>query len=126
MAQEIAYKLILCAGNHASILAHKNKWPSAWDDDVAGRVEHTGTIAVSVLFVIALCNCRVRVRGVFLMDFDIQAYQAVFVEGDFGHPLGSEVGFQMDLNIPQVWRSILIFFPDGHGPGVRPRLFQQT
>ena len=101
--QEIANKFVRRADNHASILAREDEWPSARDEDVAGRVEHTGTIAVSVLFVIALCNCRAGVRGVFLMTFDIQAYQAVFVEGDFGHPLGSEVRFQLDVDIPQVW-----------------------
>ena len=60
LAQEVANKFVRCAGNHASILAHEDVWPSARDEDVAGRMEHTGTTAVSVLFVIALCNCRGR------------------------------------------------------------------
>ena len=103
MTKEIANEFIRCTGNHAPILANENKWPSARDEDVAMRAEHTGTIAVSVLFVIALAKCRVGERGVFLMAFEIQAYQAVFVEGNFDHPLGSEVGFQLDLDIPQAW-----------------------
>ena len=34
------------------------------------------------------------------MAFDIQASQAVFIEGYFAHPLVTEVGFKLDLDVP--------------------------
>ena len=85
------------------VFAHEDEWATTRDKDVIKRIEGTGPVAVSILFVAALCNCGVRVRGVFLVAFDIQAYQAVLVKGNFGHPLGPGVGFQLDLDVPQVW-----------------------
>ena len=99
LAQEIANKLVRCA----PIFAHEGKRPSAWDKNVTGPLKNTRVITVSVLFAITLCDCRVKLRGVILVAFDIQNYQTVYAEGAFGHPLGPEVGFRLDLNIPKVW-----------------------